>query len=275
MRSLKFLATSTLVMLTACNASPREEHAAAAEQENWVDLFNGHTLEGWTPKFRGHPAGINYRNTFRVEDGILRVRYENWETFAGEFGHLVFDNTYSHYLLEVEYRFIDEQVKGGPEWARRNNGIMYHAQSAAEMTLDQDFPASMEYQLLGGNGTDQRSTVNLCTPGTRFVMNGELRHDHCVNSDGPTFHGDQWVTVQLRVDGSELAEHIVDGEVVMRYTDLQREDGTPLNGGHIAIQAETHPTDFRRIRLLNLEGCMNKDSAAYKSYFIKHDAESC
>ncbi|MFW5944557.1 MAG: 3-keto-disaccharide hydrolase [Bacteroidota bacterium] len=228
-----------------------------------IQLFNGKDLSGWTAKFAGYPGGENYRNTFRVEDGILKASYDEWDRFNGEFGHLITDESYSHYKLHVEYRTVGEQCPDGPEWARKNNGIMLHSQSAESMDQDQDFPVSIEVQLLSGLGEGPRPTANVCTPGTHVVMDGELVTQHCNQSSSDTY-GDEWVTVEVVVKGDEIIHHIVEGDTVMTYTDPQidggdvpegytEEDGAPLKSGHIAIQAESHPTEFREISLLKLD----------------------
>ena len=167
----------------------------------WIDLFNGEDLSNWKVKFTGQPLGVNYRNTFRVEDNLLTVSYENWDGFNGEFGHLFFEDKFSHYVLRVEYRFVGEQVENGPGWAYRNNGVMLHSQDPATMTINQEFPVSIESQFLGGNGIDDRTTLNVCTPGTNMVMNNKLITQHCTNSTSNTFHGDQWVTPKLKSKG--------------------------------------------------------------------------
>lgn len=246
------------------------------DAEEWVDLFNGKDLSNWSPKVRGYPLGENALDTFRVKDGIMQIRYDNYDEFGGKFGH-IFSNagSFSHYKIVVEYRFVGEQVKGGPAWAYRNNGIMFHTQDPKTMTVEQDFPGCMEYQLLGGNGKEPRSTGNLCTPGSQVVIDGELRKDHCMNSTSETYHGDQWVTAELVVHGSKLAQHYINGKKVFEYNDLQWDDGSPMEGGHIALQAETAPTDFRKVRILNLEGCMDKKAKNYKSYFVKDNPKAC
>ncbi len=253
--------TTIFLILFSFNACQPKK----AQEKGWIQLFNGKDLSGWEMKFAGHPLNENYKNTFRVEDGLLKIRYDEYKNFDNKFGHLFYGKNYSHYKLRVEYRFVGEQCPGGPGWAFRNNGIMIHGQKASTMELDQDFPTSIEVQLLGGNGTDERSTLNLCTPGTNVVMDGELRLEHCINSQSKTFHGDQWVTAELEVYGDSLIRHIVNGEIVMEYTQPQLDerdasyqkllspDGNKLlKGGSISIQAESHPTDFRKIELLNL-----------------------
>jgi hypothetical protein len=243
-----------------------EKSAQSSVDENWIQLFNGKDLDDWQIKFTGYELGYNLNNTFRVENGLLRVRYDDWDEWDGQFGHIFYNGEFSHYRLRVEYRFVDEQVKGGPGWAFRNNGLMLHGQSAGSMEVDQDFPVSIEVQLLGGNGTDERSTMNLCTPGTNVVMDGVLVEQHCINSGSKTFHGDQWVSVEVEVRGGEIIRHFVVGEEVLSYEKPQldpREQyydkllaeygDSIITGGTISLQAESHPTDFRKIELLILE----------------------
>jgi len=169
------------------------------KEEGWISLFNGEDLNGWTIKFKGYEPGINLNNTFRVEDEILKVSYDEWEGFNGEYGHIFYNGEFSHYRLRVEYRFVGEQIDGGEGWAYRNNGLMLHGQTPESMEINQDFPVSIEVQLLGGDGTSERPTMNLCTPGTNVVMNGQLVEQHCNNSRSETYHGDQWVSVEVEV----------------------------------------------------------------------------
>ncbi|MEE8154607.1 MAG: family 16 glycoside hydrolase [Phycisphaerales bacterium] len=237
--------------------------------DTWISLFNGEDLRGWTPKFSGEELGVNYKNTFQARDGVLVVCYDEYESFDNKFGHLFYEHEYSNYDLELEYRFIGEQVPGGPGWAFRNNGVMIHGQSPLTMRVDQDFPVSIEVQLLGApeSGEGARATGNLCTPGTNVVYNGELDLRHCINSESKTFRGDQWVKMRIEVQGSELIRHFINGEEVMHYTQPQlddrdrdaqvlidqREGDKLLTGGTISLQAESHGTEFRRIRLLAAE----------------------
>ncbi|MBW7992733.1 MAG: DUF1080 domain-containing protein [Planctomycetes bacterium] len=224
-----------------------------SSNSRWVRLFNGKNLDGWKVKITGYDLNDNYGNTFRVEDGILKVSFDQYDKFNGRFGHIFYDETFSHYILRVEYRFVGEQCPGGPGWAFRNSGIMAHGQSAESMKKDQDFPDSIEVQMLGGNGTDKRPTGNLCTPGTHVVMDGKLITQHCISSSSKTYHGDQWVTIELEVHGNSVIKHIIDGEVVLEYEQPQLDDGTMLSEGSISLQAESHPIEFRKVEILLLE----------------------
>jgi Domain of Unknown Function (DUF1080) len=257
---------------------------SAADREDWVPLFNGRSLEGWTPKITGFPVGENALDTFRVEDGMLKVRYDKYDTFRERFGHLFYKDAFSYYVIAVEYRFVGEQVAGGPGWATRNSGVMVHGQPAATMRRDQDFPISIEVQLLGGLGKGPRTTANLCTPGTQVEMKGALVTQHCVNSSSPTFDGDQWVRSETHVHGGEFIRHVVNGQDVLEYQrpqigggnvtnfdPAQKRDGTILTQGSISLQSESHPVDFRKVELLNLSGCRDPRATNFKRYVV-HDA---
>jgi hypothetical protein len=226
---------------------------ATQPRSRWVSLFNGKNLDGWKVKITGYDLNDNFGDTFRVEDGILKVSYDQYDKFDGRFGHIFYDGTFSHYIMRLEYRFVGEQCPGGPGWAFRNSGIMAHGQPPESMKKDQDFPNSIEVQLLGGNGRDERPTGNLCTPGTHVVMDGKLIKQHCISSSSKTYHGDQWVTIELEVHGNSVIKHIIDGEVVMEYEQPQLDNGTMLSEGSISLQAESHPVEFRKVEILLLE----------------------
>lgn len=253
LRTLPFI----FALLGACTANDADDE--------WIPLFNGNDLTGWTPKIRGSALGEDPFGTFRVEGGLLTVGYENYDTFNHRFGHLFYETPFSHYQLRIEYRFIGAQVPDGPGWAFKNSGLMFHSQSPQSMGLNQDFPISLEAQFLGGNGQDERPTSNLCTPGTHVEMNGVLVTKHCIDSTAPTFHGEEWVTLDFLVLGDSLIAHLYDGDTVLMYSrpvigggvvdgynDSAKQDGQPLTSGYIALQSESHPIQFRQVLLKKL-----------------------
>ena len=242
---------------------------AATNNDDWVELFNGENLDGWTAKIVGQPLGQDSLNTFVVEDGLLRVNYSNYKKFSGQFGHLFFAEPYAHYRLLIEYRFVGEQVKGGAGWAKRNSGVMLHSQDPTTMSLKQDFPDSIEAQFLGGlSDGKSRPTGNICSPGTEVDYLGKRLKGHCQASSGDTLDGDQWVSIEMIVNGAESVVHMVNGIEVIRYGNLQLSKGSAsakqrqaLNGkaapltlkqGFIALQSESHPIEFRRVAIQNL-----------------------
>ena len=250
----------TLSYLLGCSPSPKAGDAPA-----WEPIFNGKDLSGWQMKLTGYPVGENFAETFRVEEGKLVVRYDGYEQFDNTFGHIFYQENLSHYKLRLEYRFVGEQVAGAPKWACRNRGIKFHAPDPARIPLDQGLLVAIELQLLGGNGADPRSTGNVCTAGTHIEMGDSLVTEHCTPANSPTFHGDQWVQVELEVHGSDTVIHRINGEEVLRYQRPQLDEqdafarelmaeGQPrlLEDGYIALQAEGHPVEFRNIELMRL-----------------------
>jgi len=260
----KLLALS--VCIVACLMASAQKKTKAT---GWIQLFNGKNLDGWTVKIKDHPVNDNFGNTFRVENGIMKVSYDQYGgEFKNQFGHIFYKDKFSAYLLVVEYRFVGDQIKDGPGWAFRNSGMMLHGQTPESMSLDQDFPISLEAQLLGGNGKDNRTTNNLCTPGTNVVLNGKLHTPHCTNSTSKTYHGDQWVRAEVLVLRDSILKHIVEGDTVLVYEKPQY-DGTDkwvkqqgytagalISEGTISLQSESHPVEFRKVELFNLENYM-------------------
>ncbi len=237
-------------------------------EQPWVPLFNGKDLEGWTPKFTGHKLGENFANTFRVEDGILKVSYDGYDKFSGQYGHLYSNIAYSRYILRLEYRFTGKMMADAPGYVNLNSGVMIHSQSPQSMGISQDFPASLEFQFLADEGKGKRPTGNVCTPGTHLELGGKLVKDHIVTSTAPTFPAEEWVKVEVEVRGNEEVIHRVNGKEVLRYQrpQLDPENGlAPASGllaagapkllsyGHIALQAEGQPVWFRNIELKSLE----------------------
>ncbi len=234
-------------------------------QKGWINLFNGKDLKDWTVKIAKHEVGENYANTFRVEGGVMKVSYDGYQDFDKQYGHIHYKKPFSYYLLKVEYRFVGNQAKGGEGWATRNSGAMLHGQDPKTMLKDQDFPISIEGQLLGGDGTHERHTSNVCTPGTTIYMNDKLTVAHCLESNSKTFHGEQWVTAEFLVLGDSIIKHYVNKELVLTYTKPQigggsvsnfdpkvKQDGKALTGGYISLQSESHPIEFRKVALFDL-----------------------
>jgi hypothetical protein len=239
----------------------------AGQEERWIALFDGKSLDGWTPKITKHKLGENYADTFRVVDGLLTVSYDKYEKFDGQFGHLFCKTPYSHYRLRVEYRFVGEPCPGGPSWAIRNSGVMFHCQPPESMRVEQEFPVSIEGQFLGGLGKGERTTANVCTPGTHIVMGGKLVTQHCNSAKSKTYDGDQWVTVEFEVHGGGVIKHIIEGQTVIEYEKAQLDPGdrdgkraieanggsVQIEGGYISLQSESHPIQFRKVELLPID----------------------
>lgn len=261
MRSIQnrpaFLFLVAALLLCSCKQQKTSE---------WIPIFNGRDLSGWSPKFTGQAYGENYLNTFLVQDGKLVASYDAYTHFDNNFGHLFYGEKLSRYRLRLEYRFVGEAVPGAPEWAYKNSGIKIHAPHPSELPLDQTLLVAVEAQILGGNDTSERFTGNVCTAGTHIVMDNQVITRHCTNSNYPAIRDSSWVQMEVEVHGSESIIHKVNGEIVMKYSKPQyddqdafarkrMEDGYPriISEGYIALQAEGHPVEFRNIELMKLE----------------------
>jgi hypothetical protein len=239
----------------------------AAPEEQWMPLFDGKTLDGWTPKITKHECGVNFGDTFRVKDGCIVVSYDQYNgKFDGQFGHLFYKDKFSHYRFRMEYRFTGEQCPGGPTWGFRNCGILFHGQDPKTMGKDQNFPVSIETQLLGSFDSKPRTTGNVCTPGTNIVLNGKLHTPHCFNSKLQCPKWGDWVKAEIEVRGSGKVKQFINGELALEYEQPQYDpndaDGKKLipksgelliSEGTICIQSESHPCEYRKIEILKLE----------------------
>jgi hypothetical protein len=294
MKHLSFFYLSLCILLTSCTTSGHDD------SEEWMQLFNKKDMTGWDIKIAKHALNDNFNNNFYVKDSLLKIDYSGYQKFNGEFGHLYYKEPFSYYIIRVEYRFTGQQLDGGPDYAWLNSGVMVHSQSAASVSINQTFPVSLEMQLLASDEKQKRTNGNLCTPGTEVSMKGSLVNSHCINSSSKNSFVNEWVTAEAIVLGDSVIHHIINGDTVLTYehprigggfvnNDLTwtrggfgadslswaQKQGTALRTGYIALQAESHPLEFRKVELLNLEGCMDKSALNYKSYFIKADNSKC
>ncbi|MGC6432417.1 MAG: 3-keto-disaccharide hydrolase [Jejuia sp.] len=278
------------------------DNSFKANKEEWIKLFNGKDLSGWNIKFTGEDLGVNYKETFVVDDSLLRIKYDNYENFENKFAHIYYNTPFSYYKLKFDYRFTGKQTSGGSHWNVRNSGVMLHSQSAESNAFNQNFPVSIELQLLGGlDDEKERTTGNVCTPGTAIVLGDTINYKHCIKSNSKTYFGDQWVHAEAVVLGGDSMTFIIEKDTVLQFIlpqigetkpnayykgenwtnwgmnpeDWNMKAGAILTEGYIALQAESHPVDFKDIELLDLCGCMDTKAKNYKSYYKKHNPEAC
>ena len=257
-----------LIVNSSCKKKADTEVILPEQPVNeWVSLFNGKDLNDWNVKIKGYPLNENIHNTFRVENGVIKVSYEGYDNFNETYGHLFYKTPFSSYKLKIQYRFTGNQIIGGAGWAERNSGVMLHCQSPESMTLNQNFPISIETQMLGGlKEGENRPTASVCTPGTNIVMNDALVTNHCISSSSKTYYGDQWVNLEVMVIRDSIITHKINGNTVLSYSspqiggnldeyssEWQAKSGQLLKSGYISLQSESHPVEFKNIELLELE----------------------
>lgn len=278
------------VILACLSTEAQALDISKVPESDWIQLFNGKDIKDWTPKIVGTVAGQDPLQTFRVQDSILYVDYKNYGgQFNGRYGHLSYHKRqFSYYLFHVESNhWGDKQTPGGPGWAYENNGVMYHSQSMESMGLNQEFPDSFEYQLLGesnklntgapGSGT----TANVCGVGNSIFLDGKRQSPQCYNAKHVQIDSSHWVVTEGLILGDSIVKHMVAPnptvkvDTVLTYTKLQHSNGTPMNTGYIDIQGESTPWKFKVIKVLDLEGCMDSKYTSYRSYFIKSKPSAC
>ncbi|WP_297088307.1 DUF1080 domain-containing protein [uncultured Draconibacterium sp.] len=247
----------------SCNILQKKE-----SKQEWRTLFNGENLDGWVPKIQHHETGDNYANTFRVVDGKIQVNYDDYGSFDDRFGHLFFDECFSSYHLKFEYRFTAQWQEDAPWYTFRNSGVMIHSQAPETILKEQNWPISIEYQILAEEeeGTP-RPTANMCSPGTEVDFEGEIAPQHCLNSSANTYKWDEWCQGEIIVYSDSLIIHIVNADTVLQYSNPRigdkvnriaiadpaiKIDGKPLTEGYIALQSEGHGIEFKNIKIKEL-----------------------
>jgi hypothetical protein len=252
------------ILLISCQSKKSTESSTTSNEfsKKWISLFNGENLDGWVMKIAGYEIGENFGNTFRVENGILSIRYNEYDSFRNRFGALYYDKQLSNYRLKLEYRFVGETAPGAPVWGYRDSGVQFHCQSPSSLGLNQPFPVCLEYNLHGGNGTDERPVGEICTNGTTVEINGVKNTSFCTPATHKkTFHGDQWVTLEIDVQDDHII-HFVNGQEILHYNNPRynpehelgktfiKDGDDRVRSGYISLQSNSHPIDFRNISLI-------------------------
>jgi len=263
---LKVMLTSAVFFLlfSYYSEGQTENNAQVQDGGKWVSIFNGKNLDGWTPKVTGYKAGENPLDLFRVEDGIIKVDYSKYKRFNGRFGHLFYNQKLSSYILHVEYRFHGELLSDAPAYCYRNSGVMIHSQSAESMDIEQNWPVSIEVQLLGSTDSVKQKTANICTPGTTVYYKGSFTNEHCVSSASKYYFDKDWVNLDIIVHKGKSISMVIDRDTVLVVSKPQLggfllpekyplPTGTFLEDGYVALQAEGTNIYFRKVDLKILD----------------------
>lgn len=240
--------------------------ANQTQKGEWIELFNGKNLDNWTAKINHHKTGDNYAQTFRAEEGLLKIRYDKYTQFNERFGHLFYNQVFENFHLVFDYKFSGEFFDSAPGYAKRNSGVMFYSQSPESILTEQNWPISVEMQLLAELEPGQpRPTGNMCSPGTEVEFNGQLYGEHCLRSSSKTYPMDQWIQAELIVNNGKITQ-VINGEVVLEYTQpfatkdnlIKGEDPkiwekmTMLTSGYIGFQSEGQPVEFKNIKIKKL-----------------------
>jgi len=202
-------------------------------QAQSIDLFNGKDLTGWhidVPKMDEDPT---VRNPFIVRNGLL-------VSLGTPGGHLITDEVYRDYRLEVEYRFAGEPG---------NCGILVHA--STPRALYGMFPKSIEVQMMHENAGDFWCIVEDITVPDMEARRGpreewgvtEGKNRRILNlTDGSENPVGEWNTMVIETLGNTIKVW-VNGDLVNYGYDATASEG------QIAVQAEGSEVEFRKLRL--------------------------
>jgi hypothetical protein len=234
---------------------------AGGANDGWIKIFNGVDLTGWKAKITHYAYGDNYANSFRVEDGKIRVVYSDYQpyTWQGRFGLLYWDKPLKKYQVRLEYHFYGQQIPDPPGWGLRNSGLMIFGEDPAGVGKDVDFPRILELQLLAHDNSGNTSNGNLCPlGGASAIIGGDRKSGGCVGStskpfvQNPLFQNDDWIKVLADVDPAGDTKLYFEGDnsgnPVLVFSQPQA-NGAALDGGYLAIQSESFPVEFRNIEL--------------------------
>ncbi len=207
--------------------------ACTEQDSNAQSLFNGTDLSGWHEDVPAMDDNPNATNPFIVRKGML-------VSLGTPGGHLITDEEFENYRLEVEYRFAAEPG---------NCGVLVHA--SKPRALYNMFPKSLEVQMEHMNAGDFWCIVEDIT-----VPNMESRR-------GPK---EEWGITEGKArrikklkDGAEkrvgswnkmVIECLAD-EVRVWVNNQLVNDGyyCTAQKGQIALQAEGSEVEFRKIEI--------------------------
>jgi len=234
----------------------------------WRPLFTGKNLDDVDTILATKTPTEDPDRFVQVKDGVFHIYRDTPNGKKSPFGYFATKDEYSHFHLRLEYKW------GTKKFAPRTNvvrdaGILYHIFDEHKV-----WPRSIECQIQEKDTGDlflvygTGATINVDpkgkTPqymdpaaGGKLIERGkESGVSRVIKSE--TVEKDGWNTVEVIVRGSESAEHIVNGKLVNRYTDLKQFNSAtkkwePLSRGKLAFQVEGAEILYRNIEIKILD----------------------
>lgn len=206
-------------------------------------LFNGENLDGWHMDVPAMDKDSTVRSPFIVRDGML-------VSLGEPRGHLITDDEYQDYRLEVEYRFPGEPG---------NCGVLVHA--STPRALYDMFPQSIEVQMMHENAGDFWCIVEDISVPDMVERRGpeeewgitEGKKRRVLNlTDGSENPLGEWNTMVVEVLGDKV-KIWVNGDLV----NFGKE--STAQKGQIALQAEGAEVEFRKVELMPISALSNRN----------------
>ena len=202
-----------------------------------VSLFNGKDLTGWHVDVPAADDDPDIKPTFIVRDG-------NRGSLGKPNGHIITDDEFENYRLEVEYRFA-----GTPG----NCGVLVHA--STPRALYKMFPQSIEVQRNHQHAGDFWCIVEDITVPNMVERRGpeeewgitEGKARRILNlTDGSEKPVGEWNNMVIECFGDEVKVW-VNGDLVNHGSKCT------ASKGHLALQAEGSEVEFRKLELTPIE----------------------
>lgn len=229
---MKFIVLTALILVTGSSGckSPSQKTATRS-------LFNGKDLSGWHIDVPEMDNDASVKSPFLVRDGML-------VSMGIPRGHIITDDTYKNYRLEVEYRFAG--VPG-------NCGVLVHA--STPRALYKMFPKSIEVQMMHENAGDfwciheDIKVPNMEErrgPREDWGISGEKKRRILNLTDGSENPVGEWNNMVIECRDNSVKVW-VNNDFVNHGTECTASEGS------IALQAEGSEVEFRKVLLTPLE----------------------
>ena len=224
-----FVALVMTLLIFSCQ--PTKEN-----KKEVVQLFNSIDLSGWHVDVPAMDTS-DVQSPFIVREGLL-------VSLGEPRGHLITDNVYENYRLEVEYRFAGEPG---------NCGVLVHVSKPRAMYGM--FPQSVEVQMMHENAGDFWCIVEDITVPDMEARRGpqaewgitEGKARRIINlTDGSEHPVGEWNTMIIECAGSEIKVWM-NGDLVNHGTNCT------ASKGQLALQAEGSEVEFRKLELTLLD----------------------
>jgi len=198
-----------------------------------IQLFNGYNLNGWHMDVPALDSMPDARKPFLVRDGSL-------VSLGTPNGHLITDQSFENYRLNIRYRFAGEPG---------NCGVLVHA--STPRALYKMFPKSIEVQMMHENAGDFWCIVEDITVPDMVERRGpenewgitEGKKRRILNlTDGSEKPPGSWNDMVIECFGDKIKVW-VNGDLVNYGFD------STAKKGQIAVQAEGSEVEFQKIEI--------------------------
>ncbi|WP_163381985.1 DUF1080 domain-containing protein [Cyclobacterium sp. SYSU L10401] len=236
-----------VLLLAVWSCGPANQENTANEEnieeiivteEEWISLFDGNSLTGWTGFGKDQPG-----EAWEAADGVLYFNAQKKEDGATG-GDLVTKEDFGDFHLEVEWKISENG----------NSGIMFHVQDNGEYGAP--YFTGPEYQLLDNDGHPDGKIVTHRT--------GDL-YDLIESTEEASKPVGEWNKSEIKVEDGQL-QFFLNGVKTVETTlwddqwkamvadskFAQWEDFATFKEGKIALQDHNDDVWFRNIRIKRL-----------------------